>query len=147
MTNTCAAGAYCPLGSQEPSPITCPFGFHCPMNSAEPQSCDSGFYTNTTGQSSCLKCPPGFYCLPVTWREDILVNESITYKPCPRGYYCPEKTGSNWKPCPPGTFSNDTSLSDVSQCVSCPEGEYCAGDLRTQTNGPCAPGYYCLSGK
>ena len=147
VTGSCAAGAYCPTGSFEPAPITCPFGFHCPNTSSIPLPCTSGFYTNATGQSTCQPCPQGLYCLPLTWKEGMLLNESIAYKPCPRGYYCPKQTGSNWIPCPAGTFSNRTSLYDVSECESCSEGEYCAGDLRIQPNGLCSEGYYCRIGK
>lgn len=77
----------------------------------------------------------------------MLINESVAYKPCPRGYYCPAQTGADWKPCPAGTYSNETSLFDASQCTDCPPGEFCAGDLRTRSNGQCEAGYYCRIGE
>lgn len=129
-----------------PTPISCSFGFHCPLGSAVPRPCVSGTYTNATGQSTCQKCPPGMYCEPLTWINGMLRNESIAYKPCPSGYYCPEETGSDWRPCPAGTYSNETALSEVSQCKSCESGYYCSGDLRTQADGLCDAGYYCKIG-
>ena len=147
VTNPCQAGSYCPTGSHNPTPHTCDFGFHCPTGSPQPQPCIAGYYTNATGQSVCQKCPIGMYCLPLTWRQGIPQNESVTYKPCPRGFYCPEQTGSNYIPCPAGTYSNETGLYDVMQCKSCDPGQYCSGDLRTKTDGPCAAGYYCKIGK
>ena len=130
-------GSYCPTGSHNPTSHTCDFGFHCPTGSPQPQPCIAGYYTNATGQSVCQKCPIGMYCLPLTWRQGIPQNESVTYKPCPRGFYCPEQTGSNYIPCPAGTYSNETGLYDVIQCKSCDPGQYCSGDLRTKTDGPC----------
>lgn len=146
-TNACQAGAYCPTGSFVPAPVTCSSGFHCPVGSHKPKPCTSGFYTNATGQSVCDICPGGFYCVPLMWRENILVNESIGYKKCPRGYYCPQQTGSNWKPCPVGTFSNQSGLHEVAQCIACPGGQFCAGDILTRPSGECSAGYYCTIGK
>ena len=147
MTAKCTPGAYCPTRSSTPYPITCPSGWQCPLGARLPQPCLPGFYTNTSGQSSCLVCPAGFYCLPLVWKENLPPNETIGYKKCPPGYYCPSQTGSNWKPCPAGTYSNSTGLSEVAQCVSCSPGEYCVGDLLTRSNGICDPGYYCRIGK
>lgn len=145
-TNQCKAGAYCPTGSSVPVPYICPLGFHCPTESSQPKPCTSGFYTNATGQSICSICPAGFHCLPITWKGTSLANESIGYKTCPPGYYCPIQTGSNWKPCPAGTYSNSSGLFEASQCVSCPGGDYCAGDLLTKPTGSCNAGYYCTIG-
>ena len=147
VTGPCQAGSYCPTGSHTPTPHTCDFGFHCPIGSSQPEPCIAGYYTNATGQSTCQKCPIGMYCLPLTWEQRIPQNESISYKPCPRGFYCPEQTGSNFRQCPAGTYSNETGLYDVTQCKACDAGQYCSGDLRTQTDGPCNAGYYCKIGK
>ena len=44
---------------------------------------------------------------------------------CPEGFYCPEGTGHVWQSCPLGTFSNQTGLSNETQCTQCTFGFYC----------------------
>ena len=145
VTGPCSNGSYCPLGSKVPSPITCPKGFHCPTGSAIPQPCVNGYYTNSTGASACLICPDSFYCLPLNFTGNNVTD--VGYRICPRGYYCPAGTGSDWKRCPAGTYSNETSLYNVNQCKSCDAGMYCDGTLLVRPNGLCSAGYYCTVGK
>ena len=145
MTNPCQNGSYCPAGSKIPAPITCPKGYHCPTGSPYPQPCINGYYTNSTGASSCLVCPDGFSCLPLNFTNS---NASdVGYHDCPRGFYCPAGTGSDMKKCPSGTYSNETRLYVVNQCKDCDPGMYCDGNLLVKTNGPCGAGYYCKIGK
>ena len=66
--------------------------------------------------------------------------------PCPRGFYCPEGTGLEWKSCPPGTISNITLLSKIEQCEDCPPGKYCSERNATDYTGSCGAGHYCSSG-
>ena len=114
--------------------------FH--TGSKTPKQCSPGFYTNTTRNHVCLPCPAGFYCHPI--------NTSASPYPgittCPRGFYCPATTGLDWQPCPRGTYSNNTGLSSIGQCVDCPGGQYCGKLNALQPDGPCAGGYYCESG-
>lgn len=139
----CREGYYCPISSNVPNPIVCPIGLHCPKGSPEPKSCLSGFYTNTTGMSVCVDCPPGYYCLP----ENVTaVNPVPGYHDCPMGYYCPNNTGLNWQPCPKGTFSREINLFRVEQCKDCSPGVYCDREAATNYTGPCSPGYYCEGG-
>lgn len=68
------------------------------------------------------------------------------YHACPRGYYCPARTGLDWKPCPRGTFSNASHLSAVTQCKDCPGGQYCGELHALEPTGDCFGGFYCESG-
>ena len=147
VTDSCSAGYYCPNGSEVATENKCPVGFHCPVGSATPQPCKSGFYTNSTEASVCLSCPAGFYCTPLVWSTNITLTDSISYHACPRGYYCPIETGSNWKKCPAGKYSNETGLSDVLQCQDCPPGHFCDGILLTQPKNMCDEGFYCKIGE
>ena len=45
-------------------------------------------------------------------------------------------------PCPPGTFTDSTSLWDITQCTDCPQESYCYGG-RSAPDGRCPPGHYC----
>ena len=65
---------------------------------------------------------------------------------CPEGYYCPAGTGVDWQPCPVGTFSNQTGLSQDSQCLPCTGGQYCGQLALTAPSAPCDSGYYCEYG-
>ena len=52
------------------------------------------------------------------------------------GHYCPEATEfSTQHPCPIGTFSNQTQLEAVDECMNCTAGRYCDLTGQTQTAG------------
>ena len=119
------------------------FYFFFLVASKTPRECLSGYYTNATRQHQCQICPPGFYCLPVNLTS---VNPYSGITSCPRGYYCPEGTGKEWKPCEPGTYSNETGLSDKSQCTDCPAGKYCSEQHALTYSDICSGGHYCVSG-
>jgi hypothetical protein len=66
---------------------------------------------------------------------------------CPVGHFCPEGliNVADGR-CPKGTFSNHTGLANISQCLSCTAGMYCADVGMTEPTGPCDEGYYCSGG-
>jgi hypothetical protein len=141
-TGSCTPGYYCTGGAASASPpnlgvggAPCPQGKFCPGNSA-PQSCLPGTFANVTGLSACWSCSPGYYCLA----------EQINPLLCPNGSYCPEGTGTVQPLCPRGTYSPTQGLQNASQCLSCPGGQYCAGEGRIAPSGNCSAGYFCLSG-
>ena len=102
VTGNCATGYYCPEGSTSSTQIPCPIGtFRGFDRGAAPTDCaicTSGAYCPTTGMTTPLACPAGFYC--------------------PLGTKYPE-------PCPEGTFSNSLSLTDSKSCSPCTSGYYC----------------------
>ena len=144
-TGLCAAGYYCPNGSVSSSPIDfiCPVGLHCPVGSAVPISCESGYFTNSTGQSECQVCPERYYCVPVNTSQP---DFSLGIFPCPQGYHCPNKTGLDWQPCPRGTFSNTSGLANEEECTPCLGGYYCSDLSQTEVSGICSGGFFCTSG-
>ena len=60
---------------------------------------------------------------------------------CTAGHYCPEGTATA-VPCPLGTYLPDTGRSDVSMCLDCPGGKYCAQQGLTNYTGNQT--YLCL---
>ena len=61
VTGPCTAGYYCPAGSSSSQQNICPTGHYCPAGSAAPIQCGAGTYQTSTGQSSCVASPPGYY--------------------------------------------------------------------------------------
>lgn len=134
-TGPCSSGYYCIGGqtSSTPTGATCNTGSYCPAGSFESIPCGVGTYQSSTGQSSCLTCPPGLVCGQGT----------ITGTACGVGYYCPAGTGiATQYPCPAGSYSDVASLS---ACKTCPAGSVC-GAGATNTNTVCPQYYYCPAG-
>jgi hypothetical protein len=117
-------------------------GHYCPPGTvnAVDYSCPPGTFTNSSTlvrQGDCTVCPERYYCP---------YGSNGTHLPCFAGYVCPPGTGrGDQVACLPGTYSSNTSLADVSECLVCPAGHFCIGG-KTTTSGPCAAGYYCPIG-
>ena len=91
----CLAQYYCPVGSSARSPNAavyamdgttagmCPAGFFCPQGTTAPIPCPIGTYQPDPMGSSCLPCPPGYFC-------DTLAIDytTIQLKQCLGGYVC-----------------------------------------------------------
>ena len=160
----CPAGSFCVDGI---NPQPCRPGYYCPSGTGhELQPCPSGTFNphyNLSAEVGCLRCAPGKYCEGIAVSEEGAsgdcaagfyclegVNTSIPLNyysgmggVCPAGFWCPE--GSSVPiPCPVGTFSNDTGLSDVSDCLPCTPGMYCASLNLTAPTGNCHEGYVCI---
>ncbi|XP_062894522.1 platelet endothelial aggregation receptor 1-like [Mobula hypostoma] len=137
----CDPGFYCKKGAKSATPLDgvtgdiCPVGHYCPSGSAVPTPCENGKFVNHTGAEECFTCPEGYQC---TSREEA--------EPCPQGAYCPKGTGVSPQPCPVGTFGASQGLTKISDCTPCLGGSYCSSLGLTQTEGPCDPGFYCVSG-
>ena len=68
---------------------------------------------------------------------------------CREGHYCPSGTKEeNQYPCLPGTYSGETNLQTVDDCLLCPERFYCVEGTGVNLNPmqPCKPGYFCPKG-
>ena len=140
-TGLCSPGFYCPKGSHSISQFICTSGLHCPEGSSFPMECPFGTYTNISGSVFCELCEEGFFCIPAT-----VNNPTENRFLCPAGYYCPEQTGTNWRPCPHGTYSNHIGLSKASQCLPCSAGMYCNVLAATSPTDFCSAGFFCTSG-
>ncbi|OQR94999.1 hypothetical protein ACHHYP_00649 [Achlya hypogyna] len=115
----CAAGFFCPNGTEFPRQYPCPPGYWSPVGSL-------------ASASECTICPPGSYCAG---------GNSVIDGPCSPGHYCPIGTAlSTAYPCPSGTYTALTNLTDPTQCSACPPGSYCP----TGSVAPikCPPGTY-----
>ncbi len=171
----CMEGFYCKEGSDGQD--YCPEGYYCPLGS-DPIAADPGYFASGKGNVNEEACAPGTY-------SSGYASASCTV--CPAGYYCPseatvtpiicaegtykEKDANiiQCELCPEGTWSNQTGLTSVSDCItcdagivcdqegttnvtsqarSCPEGYICgAGTTSTTENSnPCPEGYWCAKG-
>ena len=139
---TCPAGYYCPgPGVVDYSPYICEAGYYCPPATQYKTQfpCPAGTYNsevNKTSLAACLDCPATKYCIQGT----------STPSECPKGYYCPIRTGESISyACPIGTYSGIEGLENATQCIDCPVGHYCPdGSNLEPTISPtaCLPGTY-----
>ncbi|OAF70026.1 hypothetical protein A3Q56_02216, partial [Intoshia linei] len=159
----CAAGYYCSHGSDTDKPINvvlippsptscvshngnqCPIGYFCEICSAAPKPCSPGKYCETKGLSQVTgNCVAGYYC--ISGAKTKTPTDGATGDICPKGHYCPLGTAANAKKCPIGTLSATTGNIKLSDCLSCPAGQYCAAPGLSIVSGDCSAGYYCPSG-
>ncbi|MGH0137990.1 UNVERIFIED_CONTAM: hypothetical protein FKN15_065321 [Acipenser sinensis] len=148
-SGSCQAGYFCPPGqnSSRPASYTCTAGHMCPQGSSQQSPCPPGTYQDQHGQALCKTCIAGFSCSGTIQTETGLLVGTQNPTPCPKGHYCPPGTTlGRESPCPTGTFNNRTGLSDVSECVSCPAGEYCSSAGLSQPTGACMTGFLCFLG-
>ena len=122
----------------------CEPGFYCPMGTNQPLPCPSGMYCEGFGAMFPTgNCSAGFYCLSgasVPHPED-----GVTGFPCPSGHYCDVGVAPPI-PCPVGTYLNASGSDNLTDCIPCTGGFYCASEGLTLPTGPCFPGYYCPVG-
>ncbi|XP_070551431.1 multiple epidermal growth factor-like domains protein 6 [Ptychodera flava] len=160
----CPAARYCVTGLD---PERCPAGYYCPegtgwvwqscppgrfsdrdglANETECQTCSAGMYCahpNATGPSGY--CDPGYFCVEGSDTPTPDGAHRGTAGICPEGHYCTLGT-STPEGCKRGTFSNNTKLTNETECTSCLYGKYCGSEGLTQPTGDCYGGFYCLRG-
>ena len=142
-TGLCAAGFFCPSQQTVSNANPCPQGYRCPAGSVEPQYCDPGYYQDTSQQSVCKSCEPGFYCEDSSFCNDAPGQRQT----CPQGYWCPALTKlRNEFPCPLGTYGASPGLDEETDCTACPPGHYCDALGLTEPTGLCDAGYFCSGG-
>jgi len=174
-SNYCPTGFYCPQGSSEPIPCEptkfqllttqsscdlCPAGYYCEDGTAK-KPCPAGSYC--PGSNALMNCPPGTYKTEeggdninacVDCPEGMACETPGLVYPvttCAPGYYCSGKSntrypvgaaGQNGNKCVAGQYCPERS----SVPLTCPEGEYCAGERLSTSTGKCQEGYYCPAG-
>ena len=57
-----------------------------------------------------------------------------------------KKIGQNLQECPRGSYSNQTGLSNITQCTPCDGGYFCNITSAQHPSGKCMEGYYCKTG-
>lgn len=115
----CAAGYFCPQGTQYQTQYACPAGKYSAA-------------TNLTSSSGCTQCPAGSFC--------VSASTSITGS-CAAGFFCLPGSGtSNANPCAAGTYTASTSATAQTDCLPCPVGRYCIAG--TSVPAPCPTGSY-----
>ena len=137
----CLSGSIKPYGTDGTIARACSAGKYCPRGATSETDCPLGTYNPSTAAGSCTVCPKGKACLSTGLSAPV---------DCPQGYYCPiGVSGSeNRVQCPAGTFSNDTNLSESSECAPCIAGKYCPAGTTdpTVTALNCDAGYFCVYG-
>lgn len=140
VTGPCQPGFFCPGGQGRPDPpeFVCPLGRYCPEGSSLPSVCPNGTVRVEEGGASpddCTSCPRGFIC-------DAVSTEG---RPCPPGYYCPER--QEQIACPIGTFTELEASWLLSNCSDCASGSLCdVKGIGNLTNHLCPLGHYCPKG-
>ncbi len=133
-TGPCNPGYYCPGGAKTPNDTVTMAGHYSPAGSAAPIPCEVGAWMPHTAAGECYPCTPGHYCPD---------PGSISVTLCPIGTYCTEGSFDP-APCPPGTYNNQTGLSSIMECLSCPPGQFCASGGLTAPEGLCLAGFACF---
>ncbi|CDW74382.1 cast multi-domain protein [Stylonychia lemnae] len=139
-TDLCPAGYYCPAGTSKPTLKAKP-GNYTPKGSSVQYKCQRGTYSPAENQSSCTYCPAGKFC----------PNQMMTTtQNCPMGHYCPSyqyfvenNIYYDKLKCPSGTYHNLTDQKNITACLPCPTGKFCAGEGLDKYNGSCSEGFYC----
>ena len=129
-TGLCDPGYYCPKGQNQSNPdsFVCTPGHYCPKGSQEQKLCDPGTWTDLQQQSQCKICLEGFYCSLEDAKKFPITDYSLY--PCPVGFFCPNNTMfATQFGCPNGSYGNGLKLTQPSQCLACPPGKYCLGQL------------------
>lgn len=159
----CAGGWYCTAGSWTDKPSIlgndtgsncfcpaqsiggkCLAGTFCPNGSSTPTACTGGYYCDMDELSAVSgPCTTGYYCSSGSTMPNP-VNETFG-DICPKGHYCPEASPSAM-PCPEGYFSDSYGNENLTNCLPCTAGMYCAGTGRPLPNGNCTEGWFCPQG-
>nr|XP_020649902.1 multiple epidermal growth factor-like domains protein 11 [Pogona vitticeps] len=170
-TGPCFPGFFCNSGSTVPNPDgisnasaggPCPPGHFCPAGTRTPLPCPPGTFSDRlylSLESSCIVCPPGYYCLsagltapsglcsPGYYCLPGAISPSPAGLPeqgglCPVGHFCPEGTSHPF-PCLAGTYNN---LTKQPVCFPCPAGYYCPENTTDYSRFTCPPGFFCPQG-
>lgn len=131
----CFPGHYCPTSSNYPVQVP-PGTFASDSGSIVPSLCLPGTFSPRPGSILCSPCPAGFSCLSYG-----------TFVPriCGPGTYRSKADSIPCKLCPERTFSHESGLTDISQCLPCLEGRVCArqGLADVSSSDVCPEGQVC----
>lgn len=148
---TCTAGYACDAEGLEEAEgdssdtYQCQRGYYCPAGALRQLVCDSGYYTDADGESTCSSCPSGQYCE----NKDIPSDTTTITRQAEADYpidcltdqgTC---TGANavLPMCDEGKYVDDTTTPTA--CITCPATFYCYANKQVDN---CIAGYYCGTG-
>jgi len=131
----CFPGHYCPTFSKYPVQVP-PGTFASDSGSIVPSLCLPGTFSPRPGSVKCSPCPAGFSCLSY--------GTSIP-RICEPGYYRSKADSIPCKLCPERTYSHESGLTDISQCLPCLEGRVCSrqGLADASNSDFCPEGQVC----
>ncbi|KAL7513815.1 hypothetical protein ACHAXN_011176 [Cyclotella atomus] len=131
----CFQGHFCPTSSRYPIQVP-PGTYAASGGSIVPTLCLPGTFSPRPGSISCSPCPAGFSC-----------QSYGTFIPriCGPGTYRSKADSIPCNLCPERTYSHETGLTDVSQCLPCLEGRVCGnqGLADVQKSAVCPEGNAC----
>lgn len=107
----------------------------------ECQQCEAGFYANTTGLTTCIKCPSGRFSQRTTVGKLKFVSLLLAvpwYSLVARPLGTSVQGASSCQACAAGTFANSEAQTS---CLQCPVGEASAVPAAVQCT-PCIAGYF-----
>ncbi|CAM9131044.1 unnamed protein product, partial [Ectocarpus fasciculatus] len=144
----CPQGYYCPAGTG-PSWEPCPVGKYGASSKLQYEddcsACPAGMYcADAALKSPTGQCSAGFFCPPGSmnsWGLTVYTGNNS----CPTGSYCPAGAQVPLG-CPPGTYNPHRGISDISDCIDCPPGHFCAEYNLSSVSGVCDAGFYCEAG-
>jgi hypothetical protein len=156
VSGTCSAGYVCMVNATSATPTDgvtgriCPLGNYCPAGTTTALVCSPGNYCGATGLGAVSgPCNAGYLCQNNggVGAVDPFGRTSFggAIYPCPAGSYCLQGNATA-TPCIPGTFNNVTGGMDISICLPCTPGSYCATPGLTAPTGLCAAGSFCAGG-
>ncbi|KAK3269364.1 hypothetical protein CYMTET_22193 [Cymbomonas tetramitiformis] len=112
--------------------LTCMAGHYYLEDQGTCVACPDGFFTATSGASSCTPCPAGTYddtpgfpsvgctrCPPGEFTPDMNMSSSTGCNPCGPGTYQDKFMQTSCLDCPPGFF---ISVARSAECLKCPAG-------------------------
>ena len=143
----CTAGFYCTGRASLAAPMDgvtgnrCTRGHYCPAGSSQLTSCDPGYFCKSVGLGAPTgQCAAGYYCTGGALSSR--PTDGVTGNICPTGHYCHVGTVDP-APCPVSTFGPNLGNVELSQCLNCTLGSYCASQNLTLPTGLCSAGFYC----
>ena len=147
-TVLCSEGYYCSNSAVDTTELAagtgggnCTAGYYCPEGSANRILCDPGKYCSGNLQKVATDCEQGYFCTSGAIKQDP-ANAGEGGGPCPIGAYCPQGS-ANPILCPRGTYNANTNKYLSTDCLKCPDGQFCTGPGASGASGDCEAGYYC----
>jgi hypothetical protein len=162
----CPPGRYCNPSVSTSATLECPQGYYCPAGTGlDWQPCPIGKYGASAGlqsENECTMCTAGMYCssealkapnglctkgfyCPLGSRSGVGLTAYAPNHTCPFGSYCPKQSIVP-NACPPGTYNPSRQQYNLSQCLDCTPGSFCASFNMSSPTAKCDPGFYCTIG-